>query len=112
MHSEVAQLAALADEASKLLLGCDEKHWGLWLENCARRIRNFDFSGVEGLRGAFGGMGSINDLVLHPANGHKIIDLDLSTVNERWASLRGQIGALSGKLYAEEISAQHERKMS
>jgi hypothetical protein len=54
---------------------------------------------------AFGGMGSINDLVLHPMNGHKVDVNEVSTVNGRLNSLLERIYALVVKLKREEENA-------
>lgn len=39
-------------------------HWLDWVEKSRREIANSDFHGIERLLGAYGGMGSFNDLVL------------------------------------------------
>jgi hypothetical protein len=110
MHPEVAELAALADEVAELLTGCGEMSWGEWFRKDARRIRNLDLYGVEHLKLAYGGMGSVNDLVLHPRNGHTLRDDEIGPANERLRSLLSKVSWLAKKLYAEEISAQHANK--
>ena len=37
-------------------------------------------------------MGSLNDLVIHPLNGHKVSDSEADAVNQRLASLVGWCG--------------------
>lgn len=110
MHPEVAQLAELAEQVAELLFSCGETGWGEWFRNDARRIRNLDLYGVEHLKLAYGGMGSINDLVLHPRNGHVLRDEEIGSGNEKLRALLSKISWLAGKLYAEEISAQHANK--
>jgi hypothetical protein len=62
-HTTAALLSAL-DEAASLLRQSDHKKWASWLEQDRRRIADDDLFGVEHLLQAFGGMGSLNDLVL------------------------------------------------
>jgi hypothetical protein len=38
---------------------------------------------VDDLLSAFGGMGTLNDLVLHPVNGHAITHEEISPANDR-----------------------------
>ena len=59
---------------------------------------------VEHLLSAYGGMSSINDLLIHPANGHKIQEADVAKVNDELRSLLSKVFALSKKLYAEEAN--------
>jgi hypothetical protein len=110
MHPEVALLAEFTEAAANLLVGCGENAWAERLRKDAQRIKSLDFYGVEHLRTMFGGMGSFNDLVLHPRNGHSIKAVDVSAANEKLDELRSKIYSLVGKLYAEEISAQHVKK--
>src|SRR4051812_41032599 len=68
-----ALLGDLGDAVS-LLRGVQENFWADWLEKDADRIKNGDREGVDHLLSAFGGMGSFNDLIISPANGHKVKD--------------------------------------
>lgn len=52
------------DAAISLLDEVGETHWSSWLANDQARIRSGDMNGVEHLLQAFGGMGSLNDVVL------------------------------------------------
>jgi hypothetical protein len=45
-----------------------------------------------------------NDLLIHPANGHKIQEADVAKVNDELRSLLSKVIALSKKLYAEEAN--------
>lgn len=99
---DLAKLAELLDEAEALLRQHQIQHWADWLARDAQLIRNKDFYGIEHLRSAFGGMGSLNDLnlaVRHPDNPELLIS---SPEDERFQSLLNQIRALSGTLYDEE----------
>ncbi len=58
-------------ESLVLLLGsAGETHWNNWLQTDLRRLRSGDTYALQHLLQAFGGMGSLNDLVIHPLNGH------------------------------------------
>lgn len=105
MHPEVKELADLMQEVSDLMISADERPWGEWFRADARRVRALDFFGVEHALSAFGGMGSVNDLVLHPMNGHCVHESDIKDVNERLRRLLSRIYTLSGKLKREEVSA-------
>jgi hypothetical protein len=110
MHPEVGELAELAQAVADLLIGYGEHGWGDWFQTDAARIRNLDSYGVEHVIGAYGGLGSVNDLVLHPMNGHSIRNEDIALANEKLASLLAQTSRMAKKLYGEEIDAQHAKK--
>ena len=48
-------------------------------------------------------MGSFNDLVIHPRNGHKIDDGAVAGVNERLGKLRGRMFELAGQIKREVL---------
>ena len=56
-------------ELSTLLRSHGETHWAEWIERSNELIAAGDAYGLEKLLAAFGGMGSINDLVLRELNG-------------------------------------------
>lgn len=60
----IDELLATRDEAVSVLDGVGETMWRGHLVQARAEITNGDFYGVERLLGAFGGMGSFNDLVL------------------------------------------------
>ena len=104
MHPDIQKLVELLDEAQSLLAQYGEINWRSWLEKDARLIKNLDLYGVEHLLAAYGGMGSINDLVIHPINGHKIKEPEVNSVNEKFDLLRTKIYSLAKKLAAEEAN--------
>ncbi len=73
---------------------CSSTHASTWLAKDATLIRNGEFYGIEHLLSAFGGMGSLNALVLHPINGHSISDADANQVNE---DLQAMLAGICGK---------------
>lgn len=62
-------LAALAD-ASDLLDGHGEHRWARWLATDRDRIERGDGYGLDHLLSAYGGMGSLTDVMFSPANGN------------------------------------------
>jgi len=103
MHSEIDELAKIIQEAADLLASVGEKHWGQWLKKDAELIRNSDFRGVEHFLSAFGGMGSINDLVIHNINGHSVTDSQIPETNSRFESLLN-LAAKKAKKYMQTKS--------
>ena len=94
MGPKTTELVSLLDSATALLRSCGEEHWAFWLEKDAARMRASDFGGIEHLLGAFGGMGSVNDLVLHPMNGHRLAESEMALVNEKATCRISRYGCL------------------
>jgi hypothetical protein len=67
-----------------------EDRWADWIERDRGRIAKFDRYGLDHLLQAYGGMGSLNDLVIHPMNGHQVAETELASVNDRLRSLVGR----------------------
>jgi len=98
IDAEVQGLAESLEYASDFLLKYGVPSWASWLAKDARLVRNGDYYGVEHLLSAFGGMGSLNDLVLHPMNGHSIPEVDIGRVNEELQAMLGNISGRARKL--------------
>ena len=96
MGPKTETLCAKLRETSSLLRRVGEHYWAKWLDESLQRIENGDFAGITHLRGAFGGMGSFNDLILSSLNGHLVDDDDYRAVNEQLESLRADLYELSG----------------
>jgi hypothetical protein len=64
------RLVAALDQASSLLEHHGETHWATWLRADRNRINDGDRYGLDHVLQAFGGMGSLTDLVFHPINGN------------------------------------------
>ena len=73
--SPAPEPAELLDTLSKLISGFRQDgskatiHWADWLEKAHDEIASRDFHGVERLLRAYGGMGSINDILATPEQG-------------------------------------------
>lgn len=64
MDSGIQELVSTLEEFAHLLESDGDQSWSLWIRTASRKLSNGDGSGVEYLLRAYGGMGSINDLVL------------------------------------------------
>lgn len=80
-------------ELNTLLASVGETFWAQWTARAADRIAAGGDPGD--VRGAFGGMGSLNDLVIHPANGHSVPEDQVAGANRRLDELRERIYAES-----------------
>ena len=87
---DAAQAELLADlaELVTLLRDVGEDHWAAWMESDRARIADGQPDGLTHLLSAYGGMGSFNDLVIHPANGHDLPANLASSTNDKLRSLR------------------------
>jgi hypothetical protein len=85
------RLAAATDEAVRLLQSVGESFWATRLAAGTARIDTFGANGLDPILGMFGGMGSLNDLWLHPMNGHVASEEELRAANDRLAELREEI---------------------
>ena len=83
MDQNTQSLICELEACASLLRDCSEDHWASWLEKSVNLIKQRKFSGIELFEGAFGGMGSINDLVLSPINGHTIEQSKVGSCNDQ-----------------------------
>jgi len=58
------QLAIVLSRQVEILAANGERNWKNELAKCLSMIQSSDFTGIERLLGMYGGMGSLNDLVL------------------------------------------------
>jgi len=64
MGPKTKELIDVLEQLISLLESDNEKHWAGRLKQARSRILNADYSGIESLLSAYGGMGSFNDLVI------------------------------------------------
>jgi hypothetical protein len=95
MGPKTVELVTVLNEMVALLRNHGEVWWANWLDNDNRRIVAGDFHGITHLLSAFGGMGSLNDLVLDPINGHDIEESDVPAVNQRFQTLKARCYVLA-----------------
>ncbi|WP_329562008.1 DUF6966 domain-containing protein [Kitasatospora sp. NBC_01266] len=90
-------MAALT-ELSSLLWSYDVQHWAAWIEHDRELIDGGDDEGIRHFLSAFGGMGSLNDLIIHPANGHPVSADQVDAVNDQFQRLKSEAYGLAGVL--------------
>jgi hypothetical protein len=82
------QLVALLDQ-------CSETLWCSRIRDDLRLLKNQDAYGAERFLSYFGGMGSLNDLVLCQLNGHTIDKSREDEANARFTTLKGHAWELA-----------------
>jgi hypothetical protein len=87
----LTQLIANLDETATLLRDHGETHWLRWVTACRSELATCDAAAFDHVLGAFGGMGSLNDLLILGANGHLVRPEEESSVNDQLDDLRGAI---------------------
>jgi hypothetical protein len=90
-ETETNELLRVLDDLSHLLSEWDETRWAEWLERDRALIADGHPDALRHLLGAFGGVGSLRDLSIHPGNGHTIEEDRIRPVNDR---LRVLVGAV------------------
>lgn len=65
LHHDVARLAALLRELEGRLRDGGARHWADQVARCADIVERSDAHGVDRFLSLFGGMGSLNDFILH-----------------------------------------------
>lgn len=73
MGPKTNELIEVLDQLTSLLESVGEKHWRKWVSQASRRLSNSDYSGIEYLLSAYGGMGSFNDLVICQKKSHSTL---------------------------------------
>jgi hypothetical protein len=103
------QLLAGIDELIALLDRAGEPHWRDWMAEARGRLHRADMSGLDKILGAYGGMGSFNDLII----GYQSVPVDNKgstrmewddagrAMDERLCHLRGLIAELARKQRAQ-----------
>lgn len=66
MGSKTQELIQILGEIIFLLEKEGETHWCGWMRKTKERLEGLDYSGIETLLSAYGGMGSFNDLIVDP----------------------------------------------
>jgi len=109
MGPKTTELVKVLNELATILESDGEQHWRAWMLRARARLEQSDYSGIEYLLGAYGGMGSFNDLVLGQtlANGRFAWRLGHIELNERLDVLRNKAWEL-----AQAIKRSHEVRTS
>lgn len=97
MGPKTKQLVDVLDQIILLLESDNEDHWGKWMLESKRRLLNSDYSGIEHLLSAYGGMGSFNDLIIfqETRNGKVVWKQGYIEKNDTLNNLRAKAGGLA-----------------
>jgi len=104
--AERDELLRILHELGMLLRTWDEDRWADWVERDSRLIADGHPDALGHLLAAFGGVGSLRDLAIHPANGHDIEEDRVRPVNDRLRTLRGAAFTKATKMLAEADPTQ------
>jgi hypothetical protein len=107
MAHSIDHLADLMDQVAQLLRRQGEEHWADWVEADARAVRARDGWGLEHFLAAFGGMGSLWDLIFHPMNGNASSDDEGRAATERLNELLEEAYPIAQDL-SRELNAPDE----
>jgi hypothetical protein len=86
--AQLARLIANLDETTILLRDHGETRWLSWATRCRNELETYDAAAFDHVLDAFGGMGSLNDLLILTANGHVVRPDQEHSVNDRLSHLR------------------------
>lgn len=89
--TRLACLIRNLEQIADLLRVHRESHWLRWATTSRTELETHDAAAFDRVLGAFGGMGSLNDLLILGANGHAVGPEEESIVNDRLAHLRAAI---------------------
>ncbi len=95
------RLVRSMNELETLLGDVGEDFWRDWIRKDLTKIEHGDRYALDHFLGAFGGMGSFNDLIIHPVNGHEISKENIDFVN-------GRLGVLRSRAWASAKAMQRE----
>lgn len=98
MEDKIQQLINLLEDAVQLLQSHGINHWADWLSEDITDLKKNDLRGIEHLLSAYGGMGSLNDVVIWPENGDKIQKSEVQKVNKHLSELRTAIYVLAKQI--------------
>lgn len=105
MGPKTKELVEVLAKLTALLDSDGEQHWRTWLLRAKSRLEASDYSGVEYLLRAYGGMGSFNDFIAAQSfvNGR-------FTWKPGYVELNDEIDALRSKAWelATDIKRNHE----
>lgn len=105
MGPKTKELVEVLAKLEALLDSDGEQHWRAWLLRAKTRLEASDYSGVEYLLRAYGGMGSFNDFVAA-----QCFEDGQFTWKPGYVELNDEIDALRSKAWelATDIRRNHE----
>ena len=93
-----AHLVAVLEELCGVLARVGETWWTDWLRARLLDLKSSGLDGVTRLLAGYGGMGSCNDLALHPLNGHRLNPEEIDPINAIFNRLRSRAYELAFEL--------------
>ena len=105
MATKLDELLKIINEIIQLLESDGETHWSRWMRQSRDLLLNSDYSGIEHLLSAYGGMGSFNDLVICQSyeNGQFRWKENHVEKNDRLNELRGKAWELADDIRRDHI---------
>jgi hypothetical protein len=88
---QLAGLKSSLDQTIALLREHGERQWLSWAERCRHELDAYDAAAFDHILGAYGGMGSFNDLLILAWNGHLVGPEREPAVNDHLGNLRTAI---------------------
>jgi hypothetical protein len=97
LNTKTQELIGVLNELSYILESDGNSHWAEWMRKARARLLNSDYSGVDYLLSAYGGMGSLNDLVLGQSHRDGAFEWKqgYAELNDKFTSLRSQAWELA-----------------
>lgn len=107
MGPKTRELTEILSNLVVVLEADGNEQWSQWIKDAFARISGDDYSGIEKLLGAYGGMGSLNDLVLGQvyANGEFSWKPGHVALNEQFSALRSRAWELANDIRRENESS-------
>lgn len=85
------QLVARIGELEAFLRAYEHSFWADWIAQDAARIENGDAYGLDHLLSAFGGMGSLSDIMIYELNGRDLSPSDVDRTNAKLRELTARV---------------------
>ena len=101
---EVERLISKTEELIQFLKAHDQDHWANWFSESLILTKNKKAEGLQKVLGAYGGMGSFNDLTLQVTLEDGSINIPEES-NKRLDQLRGEVGNLASDLWKKHNAA-------
>ncbi|MHC8395377.1 DUF6966 domain-containing protein [Pseudomonas sp. LB3P93] len=100
MGPATEQLIGVLDQLATVLESDGATHWSQWMRKARTHLINSDYYGIEYLLSAYGGMGSLNDLVLGQSRVDGVFTWKHGYVelNEKFDALRREAAALANSI--------------
>lgn len=108
MGPRTIELIGVLAKLASLLEGDGEQHWRAWLLRAKARLENLDYSGVEYLLSAYGGMSSFSDFIAAQGS----VDGQFAW-KPGYVELNDELDALRSKAWelATDIKRSHEIRL-